>query len=69
MDILSLDLKHIRIVYIAIAGLFTLCAIVSAYLHHIYLATAFIVLASVAIFGGAMLMSYLFRIKKAKDID
>ena len=69
MDILSLDIKRVRIAYMIVAALFALCAIVSAYLHHIYIATAFIVLASVTIFCGGMLISFLFRINKEKRAD
>ena len=69
MDILAIDLKYVRFAYVGLAGIFTLCAIITAYLHHVYLATAFIVLAGALMFGGAMLISYLYKIKKAMDID
>ncbi|HEY3422155.1 MAG TPA: hypothetical protein VGK13_03275 [Methanocellaceae archaeon] len=69
MDILSLDIKKIRITYMIIAALFTLCAIISAFLHHIYVALAFILLASLMIFFGGILISFLFRIKKEKGSE
>jgi hypothetical protein len=69
MDILSLDLKNVRMAYMIVAAIFTLCAIVTAFIHHKYIALAFILLAAFTIFIGGILISFLFRIKKEKDVD
>ena len=62
-------MKKIRTVYVALAAILAACAIISAYLHHIYIATAFIVLASLTIFIGSIIITYIFKIKKARDFD
>ena len=69
MDKPSPIIKKVRIIYVALAAILTACAIVSAYIHHIYVATAFIVLASLTIFIGSVIISYIFRIQKARDLD
>lgn len=69
MDKPSPFIKKIRIVYVALAAILAACAIISAYLHHIYVATAFIVLASLTIFIGSVIISYIFKIQKARDSD
>ena len=69
MDKPSPLIKKVRIAYVALAAILAACAIVSAYLHHIYIATAFIVLASLTIFIGSVIISYIFKIQKAKDLD
>lgn len=69
MDIKSMDLKTVKTAYIVAAALLAVCAIVSAYLHHQYIALGFIVLASAIILIGAFFVSLLAKVGKTKDLD
>lgn len=69
MDIESLDKRKVKIGYILLAAISMVCAIVSAYYGHDYIALGFIVLTSAIILACAFLMSYLHRIEKIKDVD
>lgn len=61
-----MDAKSLKTAYIALAFLVMLGAIVAAYFHQKYIALGLIVLASAIILGGAMLVSYVYKIEKAK---
>ena len=69
MDIKNLDLRLVKLTYIMIAGALTLCAIISALMHMKYIALGFLLAASIVIFLGALILNFLFRIKKAIDMN
>jgi general stress protein CsbA len=65
---MKMDAKTLKTGYIALAFLVALCAIVSSYLKQYYLTLGLIVLASVIILAGAVLVSYMYRMEKAKKL-
>lgn len=65
---IKIDMKTLKIAYITLAFLVTLCAIVAAYFRQQYVALGFIVLASAIILIGSMLLSYVYKIEKAKEL-
>ncbi len=69
MDLKKMDFKAVKTAYIAVAAVLAVCAIVSAYLHHQYIALGFIVLASAAILAGSLYVSYLMKRKQLEDVD
>jgi len=62
-------MKTVKTAYIVVAALLAVCAIAAAYLHHTYIALGFIVLASAAILAGSLLVTYMLKNRKVKDID
>jgi uncharacterized membrane protein len=63
-----MDIKSIKIAYISLAFLAMLCAVAAAYLRQQYIALGLIVLASAIILGGSLLVSYLYKLEKAKEL-
>jgi hypothetical protein len=63
-----MDLKTLKIAYISLAFLVTLCAIAAAYYRQQYLALGLIVLASAVILCGSLLVSYMYKMDKAKGL-
>jgi uncharacterized membrane-anchored protein len=61
-----MDPKTLKLAYIALAFLVMLGAIVAAYFHEQYVALGLIVLASAIILSGSVLVSYAYKIEKAK---
>ncbi|HTY91669.1 MAG TPA: hypothetical protein VMC84_10880 [Methanocella sp.] len=57
-----------KVAYIALAFLIALCAIAASYLHQYYIALGLIVLASAIILGGAILVSYMYKMEKAEEL-
>jgi general stress protein CsbA len=60
--------KDAKIAYIALAFLIALCAIVASYLQQYLIALGLIVLASAIILGGAILVSYMYKMEKAEEL-
>jgi general stress protein CsbA len=60
--------KDTKIAYIALAFLIALCAIVASYLQQYYIALGLIVLASAIMLGGAILVSYMYKMEKAEEL-
>jgi general stress protein CsbA len=65
---MKMDAKTVKIVYIALAFIIALCAIAASYLQQYYVALGLIVLASAVILGGAILVSYLYKMEKAEEL-
>jgi len=65
---LSLDVRTLKITYISLASLITICAIAAAYFRQQYIALGFIVLASAIILCGSVLVSYIYKLEKAKEL-
>jgi len=65
----KMDAKTLKISYIALAFLIALCAIAASYLRQYYVALGLIVLASIVILGGAILVSYMYKMEKAKELE
>jgi len=57
-----------KVAYIVLAFLIALCAIVASYLRQYYIALGLIVLASAILLGGAMLVSYMYKMEKAEEL-
>lgn len=64
-----MDAKTFKTAYILVALLVAVCAIVSSYLQHYYIAVGLIVLASAVMLLGAIYVSYLYRIERAKALE
>ncbi len=60
--------KGLKIAYIALAFLIALGAIVASYLQQYYIALGLIVLASAIMLGGAILVSYTYKMEKAEEL-
>ncbi len=63
-----MDAKSLKAAYIALAFLAMLGAIAAAYFHEQYVALGLIVLASAIILGGSLLVSYTYKLEKAKGL-
>jgi hypothetical protein len=63
-----LDAKTLKIAYISLAFLIMLCAIAAAYFRQQYVALGLIVLASAIILCGSILVSYVYKMEKAKEL-
>lgn len=63
-----MNAQNAKIAYIALAFLIALCAIVASYLHQYYIALGLIVLASAIIMGGAILVSYMYKMERAEEL-
>jgi CDP-diglyceride synthetase len=66
---MNMDAKTLKTAYIALAFLVALCAIAASYFRQYYVALGLIVLASAIILGGAILVSYMYRMEKAKELE
>lgn len=60
--------KDAKIAYIALAFLIALGAIVASYLRQYMIALGLIVLASAIMLGGAILVSYMYKMEKAEEL-
>lgn len=69
MDIKKLDIKKIKIAYIALAALLALGAVLSALYDNEYVAVALIVAASLAILAGSLLIRYIYQFQSVIDLD
>lgn len=70
MDVEKINWRKIKTVYVIIAGLLALGAIVSAFLHiSQYVTFAFILAASAVILIGSFFVSYLYHHQKMEDVD
>jgi uncharacterized membrane protein YoaK (UPF0700 family) len=69
MDLSKLNMWYVKAAYVALAGLFAVGAIISAYLDMQYLVLVFIVMAALVIVAGSFIFAYLYRNQKVKDID
>lgn len=65
---MAFEVKALKVAYISLAFLVTLCAIAAAYFHQQYVALFLIVLASAIILCGSILASYLYKMEKAKEL-
>ncbi len=65
---MALDVKTLKIAYISVAFLVALCAIAAAYFRQQYVALGLIVLASAIILCGSLLVSYMYKLEKAKEL-
>jgi hypothetical protein len=71
MDLTKLNLWYVKAIYVGIAALLMIGAIVAAIKDMQYLVLLFIVAASLVIVAGSLIFAYLFKqqkIKKVKDM-
>jgi uncharacterized membrane protein len=61
-------IKTLKVAYVSLAFLAMLCAIAAAYFRQQYVALLLIVLASAIILCGSLLVSYMYKMEKAKEL-
>lgn len=68
MDVTKLNIKTVKIVYIAVAMLMAIGAIICAFYDQKYLGVALAIGASIVIVAGSFLVAFMFRHQKFRDL-
>ncbi|CAJ35708.1 hypothetical protein [Methanocella arvoryzae] len=68
MDLTKLNIWYVKAVYVAIAALLMIGAIISALNDQQYLVLVFIVAASLVIVTGSLFFAYLFKQQKIREV-
>jgi uncharacterized membrane protein YoaK (UPF0700 family) len=65
----GIDIKTFKTIYMIVAGILMLGAIAAVLLQHTFVALGLIVASAMVILVGALIVSYMFRYEKVRDVD